>query len=390
MSFNPTYDVVIIGGGIHGAGVAQAAQAAGYRCALIEKTCWAAGTSSKSSKLIHGGLRYLETAQIQLVWHSLAERRQLLKLAPDLVRPLQFYIPVYPHTRRRPWQLRIGLTLYSLLAGFTPLARFRSLSASARKFLTGLQQRDLQAVFAYWDAQTDDAALTRAVVHSALSLGLQTFCPKCVETIGRDKSGYTLQLNDGTHLHSQVVINAAGPWCNSVLDTVIPPVTAHAMDCVKGSHIVVAKKIAMHAFYLEAADGRAVFVLPWGDHSMIGTTEHIFTGNPDSVDVSSEETDYLCATVRQYFPDAELNIIDCFAGLRVLPAAKENPFFRPRDCFFYSDPIAPGLITLYGGKLTSFRHTSARVVKQIRSLLGARKIVADTRRLVLEKVDLTP
>ena len=161
------YDVVIIGGGIHGVGVAQAAAAAGHRVLLLEKTALASATSSRSSKLIHGGLRYLESAQFGLVRGSLRERTLLLQLAPDLVRRLPFHIPVYAGTTRRPFTIRAGLSLYALLGNLAPDCRFASLPRTDWPDLDGLATDGLQAVFRYYDAQTDDAALTRAVMASA-------------------------------------------------------------------------------------------------------------------------------------------------------------------------------------------------------------------------------
>lgn len=381
------FDIAVIGGGIHGAGVAQAAQAAGYSCALIEKKNWAAGTSSKSSKLIHGGLRYLETAQIPLVWHSLSERRTLLKIAPQLVKPLRFNIPVYPRTRRRPWQLFIGLCLYALLAGLTPLARFNALSGAQRKALSALCQDKLQAVFSYWDAQTDDAKLTAAVVKSAQQLGAQLFCPAAVTEVTATTTTneqYLLQIEGrDTVLRCRAIVNAAGPWANELLASFKPAIAPISIDWVKGSHLVIAEKVSAEAYYLEAVDGRAVFLLPWGEHSLLGTTEEVFRGNPDDVRVSAAEVDYLLATFKAYFPAIEPTVVDQFAGLRVLPISSDKPFTRPRECVLHIDPSAPAVVTLYGGKLTSYRHTSAQVIELLQSTLGKRRAVADTRTLPL-------
>lgn len=167
-------EVLIIGGGIQGVGVAQAACAAGYQVTLVEKTDLAAGTSSRSSKLIHGGLRYLESAQFSLVRKSIQERELLIQLAPDIIKPVPFYIPIYRNTSRKAWQIRIGLMLYSLLGGFKPYARFKTVRRSK---ITGLSNKHLLTMFQYYDAQTDDAILTRAVMHSAQSLGANLICP---------------------------------------------------------------------------------------------------------------------------------------------------------------------------------------------------------------------
>jgi glycerol-3-phosphate dehydrogenase len=174
---NGNYDVVVIGAGINGAGVAQAAVAAGYSVLILEKSAIAQGTSSRSSKLIHGGLRYLETAQFRLVRESLRERTLLLSNAPDLVQLKPFYIPVYRTTRRRPWQLRVGLSLYALLAGPERSAIFTTVPSSRWDRLDGLSTRDLQTVFSYNDAQTDDHALTKAVLDSAVNMGAEVAVP---------------------------------------------------------------------------------------------------------------------------------------------------------------------------------------------------------------------
>ena len=171
------YDVVVAGGGIHGAGMAQAAAASGHSVLLLEQEAIAAGSSSRSSKLIHGGLRYLESGQLRLVRESLHERALMLKLAPELVRLQKFFIPVYDHSRRKPWQLRIGLSLYALLAGLDGAARFGTVPLSGWAQLDGLDTHGLRQVFYYHDAQTDDALLTAAVMRSAQSLGAELALP---------------------------------------------------------------------------------------------------------------------------------------------------------------------------------------------------------------------
>jgi glycerol-3-phosphate dehydrogenase len=171
------YDVIVVGGGIHGAGVLQAAMAAGYSGLLIEKRGLASGTSSRSSKLIHGGLRYLESGQFGLVRESLRERAIHLRIAPDLVHLKAFYIPIYRDTRRRPWQLELGLSMYALLGGFAAGTGFGRVPRRQWSALDGLETQGLDAVVRYHDAQTDDAELTRAVVRSAQDLGGELAMP---------------------------------------------------------------------------------------------------------------------------------------------------------------------------------------------------------------------
>lgn len=377
------FDVAIIGGGIHGAGVAQAAAAAGYKTLVIEQRDWAAGTSSRSSKLLHGGLRYLETAQFSLVYQSLQERNRLLSLAPDIAHPLRFHIPVYRNTRRRPWQLFIGLSLYALLSGMGRLSRFSSNSPPPEKLKTA----GLQKVFSYWDGQTDDQRLTRAVIRSAQALGVTTLCPASLKAAQQIETGYQLQIDtSGTPqtLHTRYIVNCAGPWVNQVLATVTPTPQVKRCDLVKGSHLIVQERLSDDAFYLESpSDGRAIFLLPWGEHSLLGTTEQAFSGDPQQVAVSAEERDYLLAAAKAYFPEQTFTVIEEFAGLRVLPTGDSAAFSRPRECVLHRDPAHPGLLSLYGGKLTTYRHTAEQVVEQIQQQLGKRPAIADTRKLPL-------
>jgi glycerol-3-phosphate dehydrogenase len=299
------FDVAVIGGGILGVGAAQACAAAGYSVAVIEQTAWAAGTSSRSSKLIHGGLRYLESRQFELVRESLVEREILLRIAPHLVHKLAFRIPVYRDTSRRPWQLAAGLALYGALAGWTGLARFgnsfpRRLPLDLRGI--GLKHEGLQTVFRYWDAQTDDARLTRAVLASAQSLGATAFCPAKLLTAKLLESGYQLTLDhDGMprKLTCGYLVNAGGPWINYVLAKVVPEPTHRPIDRVLGSHLILEPQVHSEAFYLESPiDRRAVFVLPWKERTLLGTTETPFDGNPGRVSVSDADRHNLLTTRR--------------------------------------------------------------------------------------------
>ncbi len=381
-------EVAVIGGGINGAGIAQAVAAAGYQVALFERSGWAAGTSSKSSKLIHGGLRYLESAQLPLVYNSLAERRLLLKNAPQLVRPVRFHIPVYRSTRRRPWQIQAGLALYRTLALFDRLSTFRRLPRREWPELDGLSGDGLQAVFEYWDAQTDDRALTAAVVHSAELMGAQTFCPAELIAAEYLAGGYRLTLETASgpeHCSAQVLINAAGPWVAQVAQRLQPAPPARPLSLVRGSHILVPGTLQRGVYYLESPqDGRAVFAMPWGEQTLVGTTEAEHRGDPDEVSASAEEQQYLQQTFAHYFPERSADILDSFAGLRVLPSDGDSPFARSRESFLQCQPPAePQMIAVYGGKLTSYRHTAEKVVQLLPPRLGHRKPRADTRTLPL-------
>ena len=380
-------DIIVIGGGIHGTGVAQAAAAAGYKTVLLEQTSLAAGTSGRSSKLIHGGLRYLESLQFGLVRESLRERRTLLQIAPNLVKATRFYLPVYKNTSRRPWMIRAGLSLYALLAGLRRRALFHQLNRDEWQRLDGLSTENLVEVFRYWDAQTDDVKLTEAVMRSAQSLGAELYLP--AEFIGASFDGehYSVRIrkDDGeTGLRCRALVNAAGPWANPILERINPAPVKLEMDLVQGSHIVLQGKTEQGVYYLEAPkDRRAVFVIPWYEHTLVGTTEKHYEGDPVKVVATQEEIDYLLETYRHYFPERDANIVSSFAGLRVLPHVEGAAFHRPRDITLHETATHPGLITIYGGKLTGYRATAQKTIAKLEKTLGRREAIADTRKMNL-------
>jgi len=392
LSANAIYDLAIIGGGIHGVGIAQAAAAAGYRVVVLEQSDIAAGTSSRSSKLIHGGLRYLESGQLWLVRESLKERALLLKLAPKLVRPVPFYIPVYKNSKRPPILIQLGLALYAILAGLGPLSRFRRLRREEWQTLEGLNTGRLRAVFQYWDAQTDDAELTRTVMRSAQVLGAQLNCPAQVTRATQTEFGYRVEFQQQamqSTLDCRFLVNAAGPWANTVLDYVTPTPDALPVDLVQGTHIVVNGGMHDKVFYLEAPrDGRAVFVMPWKNNTtLVGTTEHLYDGAPENVKPLAQEVEYLLETLHHYFPMHPDKVLEKFSGLRVLPKSSGSVFHRSRETVLHVDAKHPRLLTIYGGKLTGYRATAEKVIKVIGPVLGKRKRKVDTSEVYLTRSD---
>lgn len=384
----PEVDVVVVGAGIQGAGVAQAAAAAGYSVVLLEQTGIASGTSSRSSKLIHGGLRYLESGQLRLVRECLRERAYLLRNAPDLVRLVPHHIPVYRETRRRPLLLRLGMSLYSLLGGLGPETRFSMVPRRHWTDLDGLRQEGLQAVFRYFDAQTDDAALTRAVVRSAESLGTRQLLPATLVSAVATGTGVQVQYRDasGEHeLRSAALVNAAGPWVNAVLDHIAPRADILAIDWVAGTHIVLPHRLTHGVYYAEAPrDGRAVFIMPWrGGQTLVGTTERIYQGDPAAVAPTQAEIDYLLETLRHYFPVyAQFEPVETFAGLRVLPRSDGSAFGRSRETRLHCTHDRR-VVSIYGGKLTAYRTTAEKVAGMLQAVLPPRTRHADTRDLPL-------
>jgi glycerol-3-phosphate dehydrogenase len=390
------YDVVVVGGGIHGAGVLQAAVAAGYSALLIEKRALASGTSSRSSKLIHGGLRYLESGQFALVRESLRERAIHLRIAPELVELKPFFIPVYRDTRRRPWQLNIGLWTYALLGGFDASTRFGAVPKRDWSKLDGLDTDGLDAVIRYHDAQTDDAELTRAVVHSAQSLGGELAMPADFTAARLESDGVAVDyLANGMSLtcRGRVLVNAAGPWATGVAAAVSPAIFVPAVDLVQGTHIVLPLTVTAGIYYVESpSDGRAVFVMPWQGATLIGTTETPYHGDPGKVQPLPQEEDYLLSVAAHYFPAARTltraDIVRRFAGLRVLPAASQAAFDRSRETVFTTDRDArPRVLGIYGGKLTGWRAAAAHVLARISPSLGDKPRRAATDQLILRRTE---
>ncbi len=382
------HDLVVIGGGIHGAGVAQAAAAAGYTALVLEQSGIASATSCRSSKLIHGGLRYLESGQFNLVRESLRERDILLRIAPQLVRLVPFHIPVYRHTARRPWQIRAGLSLYALLGNLRRHAWFAALPRAQWGELDGLATENLQAVFRYQDAQTDDAALTLAVMRSAQSLGAQLVLPGEFLAAQRTASGYAVRYRTPrgeAESHCTALVNAAGPWINTVLARITPQVPPPAIELVQGAHIVLDGALQRGVYYTEAEDGRAVFVMPWRGMTLVGTTETHFRGDPARVRPLPAEVEYLLRTFHRYFPERDASLRDQFAGLRVLPLAQGTAFHRPRETLYRTDtPEQPHLVNIYGGKLTGYRATARKALTLLRAALPVRPARADTATLRLK------
>ena len=382
------FDVAVVGAGIHGAGVLQAAGAAGHRAILLEEREPAAGTSSRSSKLVHGGLRYLETFQLGLVRESLRERAILLRIAPSLVKLVPFHVPIYRETSRRPWKIRAGLSLYAALGGFAREARFARVPRSEWSALDGLATDGLQAVFRYFDGQTDDRALVRAVIASAESLGARALARTRFAGATLEGGTWEVRYVDGAEVRTcraRALVNASGPWIEDVRGRIDPRPPGFQVDLVGGAHVEIEGAIERGIYYTEAPeDRRAVFVMPWKGRTLVGTTETPYRGDPAAVEPLASEIEYLRATFRRYFPRRDGKLVDAWAGLRVLPRGAGAPFRRRRDTTLVpDDERAPRTVAIYGGKLTGYRATAEKVMRLLERSLPERKRIADTSELAL-------
>jgi len=373
-------DVLIIGGGITGAGIARDAALRGYRTALIDKADFGAGTSSHSSRLIHGGIRYLEQYAFHLVFEASRERRVLLRIAPHLVRPLPFLFPVYRGARVPAWKLRAGMWLYDLLSVFRNVHWHRWLRAKkVRRVEPGLRDRGLVGAALYYDAQTDDARLVIATVRSAVRAGaLATNYVEVTALLkpdGRVRGAVVRDVLTGetANIRAHVVVNATGPWSDRVrrLDD---PNAAPVMRPTKGAHVIVPRKRLAneHAVTLfSPVDGRVMFALPWGDLSYIGTTDTDADASPDGLRVTAADVTYLLRSANAAFPDAHLgqsDVLSAWAGLRpLLREDDRNPSQVTREHRVLESP--QGLISIVGGKLTTYRVMARDVVDRVAARL---------------------
>lgn len=373
-------DLLIIGGGITGAGIARDAALRGLRTALIDKSDFGAGTSSHSSRLVHGGIRYLEQYAFHLVFEASRERRVLLDIAPHLVRPLPFLFPVYRGARVPAWQLRAGMWLYDLLSLFRNVRWHRWLRPkNVRRVEPGLRDKGLVGAALYYDAQTDDARLVIATVRSAVRAG--AIAANYVETTallkpdGRVRGAVVRDVLTGetATIRAHVVVNATGPWSDQVrrLDD---PSAAPVMRPTKGAHVIVPRKRLAneHAVTLfSPVDGRVMFALPWGDLSYIGTTDTDADASPDALRVTADDVTYLLRSANAAFPDAHLaqsDVISAWAGLRpLLREDDRNPSQVTREHRVLESP--QGLISIVGGKLTTYRVMARDVVDRVAARL---------------------
>ncbi len=390
-------DVLVIGGGIHGAGVAQAAAAKGYSVRVLEQKQIAAGTSSRSSKLIHGGLRYLETGQFSLVKECLFAREMLLRNAPELVKRQAFYIPIYKDSKRSSLKVWLGLTLYGWLGGYSSTTRFKRIPRSQWHSLDGLDTQNLKAVYQYWDAQTDDKALTTAVMNSAIELGATLCMPATFLFAFRKNDHYAVEyLYQGQtqHCKARTIVNAAGPWVNEVLSRTHPVLPQIQTQLIQGSHILLEGEINQGVYYTEApSDQRPVFIMPWQNKTLVGTTETIFTGQPSETKPSVEERTYLLETLSFYFPKYRstqtARINSAFSGLRVLPQTQGSFNKRTRDTILDVDNEKdPRFLTIYGGKLTAYQVTAEKTLTSLQRNLPIPTLKADLRTLKLKRASL--
>ncbi|MFL5612840.1 MAG: glycerol-3-phosphate dehydrogenase [Gemmatimonadaceae bacterium] len=382
------FDLLVIGGGITGCGIARDAALRGLRVALVEKDDFASGTSSRSSRLIHGGLRYLEHGFLHLVFEASSERRRLLRLAPHLVRPLEFIWPVYAGARVPQWKLNAGLTLYDALALFRNVGTHRRLTA--RQLATRepeLRHDGLLGGARYFDAATDDARLTLANAIGAREAGALVVNHASVRELivddGIARGARVEEILSGTHIdiRASVIVNATGPWSDELqrLDDSYQRQTRAGVRGSKGVHVTVARdRVGNHGALtlLSPNDERVMFILPSGRQTIIGTTDTFTDSPPDQVRASESDVAYLLSAANSFFPAAHLtrqDVISAWAGIRPLiagGAGESDPGNASREHAIAES--TRGIVSITGGKLTTYRVMAAEVVDVVLQRLGKR------------------
>jgi glycerol-3-phosphate dehydrogenase len=380
-AFDRPFDVIVIGAGINGAGIARDASLRGLSVLLLDKHDVGAGTTSRSTRLVHGGLRYLEHRELPLVRESLREREVLLHIAPHLVHPLSFLLPVYEEHRRGTKMIRMGMMAYDALSLDKSMSRHRMLNrGEALQREPGLRRDGLRGAAAYYDAQAEypeRLALENAL--DARRLGAVVLPYMRVTELRRGQAGRVSgvalhdELHDREHVaHGAVVVNAAGPWVDRVLGRIEPP-DQRMIGGTKGSHLVVEPfpGAPQEAVYAEAVeDGRPYFVVPWNGLYLIGTTDTRFEGDLDRVEATDEEVAYLVSETNKLFPGAGLtagDVLYTYAGVRPLPAAPDGDEASITRSHVVHDhaPGVEGLLSIVGGKITTYRQLAEEVVDAV-------------------------
>jgi len=376
------FDIVVIGGGVNGCGIARDAVGRGFSVLLAEKGDLAGGTSSASTKLIHGGLRYLEFYEFALVREALKERETLWAMAPHIIWPLRFVLPESPDSRPA-WLLRLGLFLYDHIGGRKRLPPTRALDL--RHDIAGAALKPIMTKgFEYSDCRVMDARLVVLNARDAAARGAEILTHTEVVTLTRQDGGFAVTLKDAVSgavrdVRARLVVNAAGPWVDHVLNRVTDEAPRHHVRLVQGSHIVVRRLYSHDRCYIfQNRDGRVVFAIPYeNDFTLIGTTDRDFQGDPVSVTISEEEKDYLCAAASEYFraPVTRDQIVWCYSGVRPLfddGASKAQETTREYVLKLEGDAETGALLNVFGGKITTYRHLAEGALAKIEQVLGVR------------------
>ena len=361
------YDIFIIGGGINGAGIARDASGRGLKVYLAEKGKVGSATSSWSSKLIHGGLRYLENYEFKLVAESLREREVITRIAPKITKPLPFVIP-HSKKLRSKLLIRLGLFLYDNLGGKTKIPKSSKINFN-KKYKNILQSKFVDG-FQYYDVQVDDKKLVEMNIGDSKKMGATILEDTKVIDAKRNENFWEITLDNNDIVKSKILINAAGPWINETVNNVLKINTNKSIRLVRGSHIITKKLYEEDvAFTLQNDDNRIVFVIPYKEEfSLIGTTE-VDVNTPDNPSISDDEKIYLINSINSHFVKqiSQVDIVDTYSGIRPLIEDFKEASKVSRDYVFDLNIQKAGspLLNIYGGKLTTYRKLSEKVMEEL-------------------------
>jgi glycerol-3-phosphate dehydrogenase len=381
------FDLAIIGGGINGAATARDAALRGLRVVLVESRDFASGTSSRSSKLIHGGLRYLEQLEFKLVHEARRERRLLLKLAPHLARPVPFLLPIYKDDPYSPLKIRLGLTVYDSLGNLGRKDRHRMLtSAETLQRVPALRSEGLRAGAVYFDSETDDARLTLeniidAADHGAVILNYTEIRALSISAggAGQEPRVVTAEAEDRLsgrryEIAARFWVNAAGPWVDYIRALLPGFDGSKTVRLTKGTHIILPPVAGPFAMFAAILPGSRIFVMaPWHGHALLGTTDTDFEGDPATVRPDRADIEYLLSALNRVLrhPLTSSDVVGSFAGLRALAIQPgRSPSENTREYRFHRDEGARNLISICGGKLTTARRLGEKLVDSIVGQIG--------------------
>jgi len=382
-------DLLVIGGGITGAGIAQDAAARGLRTVLVEKGDFASGTSSRSSKLVHGGLRYLEQLSLGLMYESISERHKLTHLAPGVVRWAPFLLPQYA-VRGARWRVALGLWLYDHLARTeTDLRHKRLGKEQVLDYAPQLRRQGLTGGALYYDCVTDDARLVLSLVLDARVRGAQVHNYVAVEELIRSRGKAAgalvrdMRTGETWKIQARQVVCATGPWTDQTLSVLGESRHEIRIRPAKGAHILLRRDrldLNQVAYIPSATDARSLFVIPWFEGILVGTTDTEYRGNPDDVRAAREDVEYILNALKWSFPEAgiDLNdILSTYAGIRpLINVPGKSTTDVPRESRIFESP--GGVISVAGGKLTTYRVTAKKVVDH-----AVRRLKAESKGLIL-------
>jgi len=383
LSEEAVYDLFVIGGGINGCGIARDAVGRGYSVALAEMKDFASGTSSAATKLIHGGLRYLEHYEFRLVREALMEREILWAMAPHIIWPMRFVLPFHKGGIRPAWLIRLGLFLYDHLGGRKLLPATRSLDM--RRDPAGKPLKPLfTRAFEYSDGWVDDARMVVLNARDAADRGATILNRSKVTSARREQGAWTIEVKDTEsgatrQVRARMLVNAAGPWVDQVLAGAVGKNNVHNVRLVQGSHIVVRRKFDdPRAYFFQNPDNRIIFAIPYeNDFTLIGTTDRDYTDDPRNVKISEEETTYLCRAASEYFaePVRPEDIVWSYSGVRPLfddGASKAQEATRDYVLKVEGGAGEAPLLNVFGGKLTTYRRLAEHALEKIGETIGTK------------------